>query len=151
MDDLDHIERRLRESLVPRGFTDRGVQELNALIDGLAGEEESTSSRRWIWVTGMAAAVVGAAGLAWNAMPARPVPLVVRTAPQPGIQLVSTSEGVVSAERAGDWLAEEDGSLLEGWHVRVVNEERFHDEATGQTVRVLHPRDEWVMMPVSTF
>ncbi len=149
MDEVDRIEQMLRESLVPRGFTDRGAREMDAMIDSLAGVEET---RRWPWwrISGMAAAVTGAAALAWHTLPEPDAPEVADRAVVPAMQLVSSSEGVVSAERDGEWL-DENGSLLQGWHVKVVNEERFHDEATGQTVRVLHPREEWVMLPVNTF
>ncbi|GAA5482865.1 hypothetical protein [Haloferula sargassicola] len=148
----DRIEQMLRESLVPRGFTDRGAREMNALIDGLAGLEAEAPGRPWGKISGIAATIMGAVAVGWLALPRPPAPRVV-AAPriEPAVQLVSSSEDVVSAERDGELLTDEDGSLFQGWHVKVVNEERFHDEESGETVRVLHPREEWVMMPVSTF
>ena len=161
MAELDQIEKRLRESLVPRGFTDRGVRDLEALIDDLAGvpaasADSAGAGRSTIMLAltrwgAVAAAITGAAILVWRNVPELPEPVATFQQVSPAVQLVSTSEGVVSAEREGDWLTDEDGSLLQGWHVQVVNEERFHDVETGETVRVLNPREELVMLPVSTF
>lgn len=67
------------------------------------------------------------------------------------VVLLEDVEGVVSAEANQSLVADADGSLHRAWHVQVLSEEHFHDEESGETVRVVHPRDEVVMMPVTSF
>ncbi len=67
------------------------------------------------------------------------------------VVLLEDMEGVVSAEENEALVTDADGTLHRAWHVQVVSEERFHDEQSGQEVRVVHPRDELVLMPVTSF
>jgi hypothetical protein len=67
------------------------------------------------------------------------------------ISLVSEEEGVVSAEVEDRLFSDGDGNLMRAWHVQVVNQERFHDPQTGHEVTLVRPRDEVVLMPVSSF
>lgn len=156
MDRPEDIERKLGE-LVPRGFSEAGLVSVCELVDQLA-EEAPTASRgrpRWGIAAGIAALLAGA--LAWTTSSAErdvaiaTVPEVPLVEELPEAELLAQLEGVVAVEEDGEFRTDADGSLHRAWHVRVVNEERFHDPETGSEVRVLRPRDELVLMPVSAF
>lgn len=156
MDDrLAQVERGL-ERLIPRGFSESGRASLDALIDELAAEvspqaPQAKWPQRVMW--GAAAAVTLAA--AWSVAVSggeKRGPAVTQLAEaelEP--ELMVESENVVAVEEDSAMLADDDGGLHRAWRVTVVNEERFHDPATGHDVRVVHPRDELVLMPVSAF
>jgi hypothetical protein len=149
----EEIERMLGERLIPRGFSERGRQAIEGLIDELAGESPSPAGRgRW-WGTGAAAAaVLAVAGWGWWSSPevTPAAPAVVGELVSP-LELLSESVGVVSAEPDLEFRSDAEGKLLEAWHVQVVSEERFRDTESGHVVTVRHPRDELVLMPVSNF
>ncbi|MCU0797955.1 MAG: hypothetical protein MUF31_18695 [Akkermansiaceae bacterium] len=154
METPESIESKLERMLIPRGFSERGMAECESLIDELAAESGVTGRdlRPWVWAGGLAAAVALAAGLAWQWQPATGLPLTdLAAADTEELSLVSETEGVVSAELAGERLSEADGSLLEPWQIQVVSEERFRDEQTGEEIRVWQPREELVLVPVSSF
>jgi len=156
METPESVEAKLSRMLIPRGFSGRGMAECELLIDQLAAESPSAKPDRrpWLWAGGLAASVALAIGLALglpdDAVP--PLALVDGAAAEiEELFLISESEGVVSAQVAGERLSEEDGSLLQPWQVQVVSEERFRDEQTGEEIRVWQPREEIVLVPVSTF
>ncbi|BCX46455.1 hypothetical protein HAHE_03630 [Haloferula helveola] len=151
METPEQIERALMERLVPRGFSDRGAASLDELIDELADETPAPGQRRTLW-WGAAAAVALTAGVSWGVWPRVPesVP-VVGMGGLAEVELLSESVGVVSTEADDRLLTDSDGSLLQAWNVTVVNEELFRDEQTGHEVRVIQPRDELVLIPVTAF
>ena len=156
MDDrLAQVERGL-ERLIPRGFSEPGQASLEGLIDDLAGAEAAENAvpfvRSGIFF-GAAAAISLAAGLAWwNAPEGSTAPGIARVDEAPmDPELMVEVENVVAVEEDAAMLADDDGGLHRAWRVTVVNEERFHDPATGHDVRVVHPRDELVLMPVTAF
>ena len=148
----EEIERALAERLIPRGFSEKGGREIEALIDELAGEEESgpVGARR-VWWWGAAAAAAMMASIVW--WPADPASRQVAGTTPPGddLELLSESIGVVAAEPDERLRSEVDGQLMQAWHLSVVSEERFLDAETGHEVRVVRPSDELVLVPVSTF
>lgn len=158
MEELEEIERRL-EGLVPRGFSESGLASVEAMFDKLAANEPPRRPAGWTWGLGAAAAVALAAGLGLTLRPAADPPAVTVAAPDAVAEvadgeepeLVSELEGVVAIEADDGMLTDADGSLHRAWHVRVVSEERFRDSESGQEVRVVAPRDELVLMPVSAF
>lgn len=151
MDTADSVEQAL-ERLMPRGMSAEGAKSLDELIDGLAAASPARPdwARIGVWSTGALAA-----GLAlwFGARQESPRPAVapIGSFEPPQVELVSELEGVVAVQPVGEVVAEADGTLHRGWRVQVVNEEYFHDEETGHEVRVVHPRDEIVMMPVTSF
>ncbi len=149
---VDEIERLLGERLIPRGFTDRGSEAMDALIDDLAAEEDSSGRRRWPWAA-VAAAVTGgiAAVICWPTGAPSDAPAVLAQAPDEAVELLSESVGVISAEADDELRSDDEGNLLRAWHLQVVSEERFRDAETGHEVRVVQPSDELVLVPVSTF
>jgi len=146
----ESIERRL-EQLVPSAFSERGMASIDEMLDELAGESKSAALvRRWWLAAGsLAAAVAMAAGLALA--PRGGEAADPRVAADEELELVSDFETVVAAEEDEALVAGSDGSLHRAWRVRVMSEETFHDPDTGQDVRIVQPRDELVLVPVSSF
>lgn len=146
----EEIEKVLAERLIPRGFSERGERELEALIDELAAEEGPP--RRNVWPIWGAAAVVAFAGsIAWWASPETRRDLMAFDPAVEELELISESIGVVTAEPDVELRSDDEGNLLRAWHLHVVSEERFRDAETGHEVRVVQPSDELVLLPVSTF
>ncbi|MEM1083839.1 MAG: hypothetical protein AAGI48_06925 [Verrucomicrobiota bacterium] len=155
METPESIERMLESRLVPGGMSEEGSAQLESLIDELAGESPS-SERRWLhYLLGGAAAALAMAASFWMLMPSGEVPPVAGVdelfSEVRDVVLLEDVEGVVSAEANQDLVSDPDGSLHRAWHVQVVSEEHFHDEKSGEVVRVVHPRDELVLMPVTSF
>ncbi len=154
MDRLELVERSL-ERLVPRGFSAEGEASLMGLIDELAGESsESAAAPRWGallgWTGGLAAALAVGAGLVFSG-DERIQPTPLTGVEDMGIELMAEAEGVVFAEPESDLRSDNDGDLHQAWHVQVVNEERIRDVRTGYEVRITRPRDELVLLPVTSF
>lgn len=155
MEAPEEIELRLQRALSPRGFSTEGMEAIEEMLDVLAVESDqraSFSGHRWAWLSGSVAAGVALAfGITW--MNSGVEPLVTDQFFQhiEPVSLVSEEEGVVSAEVESGLFSDRDGNLMRAWHVQVVNQERFHDPQTGHEVTVVRPRDEVVLMPVSSF
>jgi hypothetical protein len=159
METPESIERMLEKRLVPSAFSVEGSAALESLIDELAGEPSALvaqASVKWgRYLMGAAAAALVMFGLILMSIPSGEVPEMVGveelfSEPQ-GVVLLEDLEGVISAEENEKLVVDADGSLHRAWHVQVISEEIFHDEQSGQEVRVVHPRDELVLMPVTTF
>lgn len=153
MDTPEMIERSL-ERLVPRGFSREGEASLMELIDELAGEDSPERGPRWGallgWSGGLAAAFALGGGLIFAGNEeSGTVPLA--GVEDMGVELMAEAEGVVSAEPDSTLLVDPGGDLHQAWHVQVVNEERVRDLRTGYEVRITRPRDELVLLPVTSF
>ena len=154
METPESIEAKLGRLLIPRGFSDRGRDACDSLIDELAASapEARRDWRPFVWLGGLAAVLAMTFSLMVDFGASRPGVQAASGPDEPnGLALLSETEGVVSAEVAGERLSESDGSLFEPWQIRVVAEERFRDEETGEEIRVWQPREELVLVPVSTF
>jgi hypothetical protein len=155
METPESIERMLKKRLVPSAFSVKGSSALESLIDELAEESAPSSVKlgRYLSVAAAAAMVMFVGILISN--PSGEVPAVAGLedlfAEPQDVVLVEDVEGVISAEENEGLVADKDGSLHRAWHVQVVSEERFHDEKSGEEVRVVYPRDELVLMPVTSF
>lgn len=159
METPESIERLLEKRLVPSAFSVAGSAALESLIDELAGGSPvaaMTPNLKWgRYLIGAAAAAAVVFAVITISIPSSELPPVVGvdelfSVPH-DVVLLEDIEGVISAEENKDLVADADGSLHRAWHVQVVSEERFHDELSGHEVRVVHPRDELVLMPVTTF
>jgi hypothetical protein len=49
------------------------------------------------------------------------------------------------------WSETPDGSAMRTLRLRVVEESRLRDEETGIVMNISQPREEFLLMPVSTF
>lgn len=174
MESLEDIEKALAK-LVPSAISEKGQQDLEDLIDGLAaeaGEEPgivempqpvtSAPNRRvWSWTGGIAAAAAavvvaltlpqGSPDRDLQAVSFRGVtPVSNNPAPEDGVLLLGQVERVEAAEPE-DWVSEADGVTHRAWRLSVVNEERVQDVKTGYEVTVSRPREKVVLMPVTAF
>ncbi|MEP4078860.1 hypothetical protein [Haloferula sp.] len=155
METPESIERMLEKRLVPSAFSVEGSAALEELIDDLAEESPKAPLRWGRYLLGAVAAAVAMFAAIMVTIPSGEVTSVVGvdelfSEPQDVI-LLEDVEGVVSAQENEVLVADADGSLHRAWHVHVVSEERFHDEESGDEIRIVHPRDELVLMPVTTF
>jgi hypothetical protein len=153
MESPEDIEKALSR-LMPAAISEEGKRSLDELIDGLAATDKVVELPRksgWPWVGGIAAAAA-AVVIALNLPTADPVgPSVAEEAfEESGIVLLRQTERVENAEPEG-WLSETDGVAHRAWRVRVIDEDRVRDVKTGYEVTVSRPREEVILMPVTTF
>ena len=156
MESPEDIEKALSR-LMPAAISEEGKRSLDELIDGLATTEKVVELPRksgWPWAGGIAAAAA-AVVIALNlpaADPAGPVAALIaeESFEESGIVLLRQTERVEDAEPEG-WLSETDGVAHRAWRVRVIDEDRVRDVKTGYEVTVSRPREEVILMPVTTF
>jgi hypothetical protein len=67
-----------------------------------------------------------------------------------GLVLVGESDRIESMTDEG-WQEESDGSAMRTLRLNVVEENSLLDEETGIVMQVSEPREEILLMPVSTF
>jgi hypothetical protein len=148
----EKIEQALGSRLIPRGFRDAGRESVHAMLDELAAESPQPGRRiRQGLAWSAAAAVLALACLAWWPTGETAAPLADAVRPVDDVQLLSESVGVVAAEQDADWHTDAEGNFMQTWHLQVIDEQLFHDGETGHEVRVIHPRNEVVLLPISTF
>ena len=156
MESPEDIEKALGR-LLPSAISERGQRSLEELIDGLdAGDAvvEMPRKSRWPWLGGIGAAAA-AVVLAFN-FPAGNAPVsggteaFVPPTKQGGIVLLQQTERVEEAVPE-DWMSETNGVAHRAWRVRVVDEDRVQDVETGYEVLVSRPREEVILMPVTSF
>lgn len=143
--------------LMPPALSEGGHRSIEAMLDELAADVPAESSvsaprphRGW-WLGGIAAAGVAAAWL---------LPMVMRPAPNPvaatpkepaaNVVLVGQSGRIESMTDEG-WHEEADGSAMQALRLNVVEEESVLDEETGIIMQIREPREEILLMPVSSF
>lgn len=164
MDTPESIERALLR-LVPSALSEEGRSFLEETIDELAaasgpasrsyGEASAVAGVRKVllgwFALGMAASLALVIGLWQLGTGERSVGNDVLFVAGPAMVLIEESSKILSAEEKQGLLADSDGSIHRAWWVEVVNEERFLDPQTGSEVRVVEPRDEMILMPVTAF
>ena len=142
--------------LMPPGLSDGGQHDIEAMLDELAGEEISAApAAPKPWFRRAATAGIAAAGVAVACI----FPITHNTAPvaqntatqEPvGIVLVSESDRVESMTDEG-WQENADGSAMRAMRLSVVEENNLLDEETGIVMQITEPREEFLLVPVSTF
>lgn len=156
MESPEDIEKALSR-LMPAAISEEGKRSLDELIDGLAATEKVVELPRksgWPWA-GAIAAAAAAVVIALN-LPSTDSdvpgagPVVEESSEEEGIVLIRQTERVADAEPEG-WLSETDGVAHRAWRVRVIDEDRVRDVKTGYEVTVSRPREEVILMPVTSF
>jgi len=165
-DDFIALESKLRQSLMPVALSESATHEIHAIIDELAAVEARPEmagkldgkpwSPRWHAAAAAVAALLAVA--AWLASPGSETislsPKFDHTNPPETfdhtMQLVDESTHLAWFEDEG-WIEDPDGGALHAVRLRVVDEDRLLDEETGIIVHVSSPREEILLMPVSTF
>lgn len=145
--------------LMPVALSDEGQRGIEAMLDELAGTPAEIVPMRKPWfrrplAAGVAAAAVAAAALLPLITPRQSAaPLVaasVQDSREGGFVLVGESGSISSMSEEG-WQEDADGSAMRTLRLRVVEQNSLLDEETGIVMQVSEPRDEFLLMPVSTF
>ncbi len=144
--------------LMPPALSQDCQSEIEAALDELASFEKAP---RVLWRTvgvlgvGIAAAVAALVALfpiiheAPDAAVARIAP-AAPAAPQAGFVLVSESDRIESMTDEG-WQEDSDGAAMRTLRLSAVVENSVRDEESGMVVQISEPREEILLMPVSTF
>ncbi|MFD0894244.1 hypothetical protein KBB96_09535 [Luteolibacter ambystomatis] len=154
----DPIEAALAR-LMPTAMSVSGQRSIEDMLDALAADLPAAKVVPWYRrpVIGLSAAAAIAGILAIPAFlhtggPARTTAPHFAAAPDAdaGFQLLSEADRIESMSDEG-WIANPDGSIRQAVRVHTIGENTFKDRETGYTVRVSEPRDETLLMPVSSF
>ena len=153
MRDIDPIEAALAR-LMPVALSDSGERVIHETLDEMAAGlpvNRGQTQREWGIGLGIAAAAIVGAFAAWPSLqapaPAVAVPEEEITSP---IEWVSNSDRIESLQDEGR-ISGTDGDALQAVSVRVVAENTLRDRETGYTLRISEPREELVLMPVTSF
>ncbi len=156
--------------LVPVALSQGAQSEIEAIIDELAADAPRVERHAgrivsgWAWMAGrpawwrrtgmgigVAAALTGGIWLAGNGTPEKHRSVEVASVDfSDGVVLVGESDRVSSMMDIG-WSEDYDGAAMQTMHLSVVGENSFLDEETGIVMQVSEPREEFILMPVSTF
>ena len=161
---FSQIEDKLRRGLMPVALSEAATDSMHAMLDELAGDEPAAvesgrEASRAPWMAAAAAVAVLLAGSAWLGSPVLERMAFTSAAggpswTEPGdtfaMQLVDESTRLAWVEDEG-WLADPDGGALHAVRMGVIEENRLLDEETGIIVHVSSPREEMLLMPVTTF
>lgn len=152
----EEIEAGLQR-LMPRGLSLAAQESIEDVIDELTQDScEVPHPHRRSWgLAAVAIAMLGVTGIWWNgqrqgAMPA--IAAIEKTT------LPVTDDGSWLRERerlegthANEELVELDGTSHQAIRYDVVEERDWRDRKTGLVVKVREPREELVLLPVSSF
>ncbi len=157
-DDLNAFEAKLRSSLMPIAMSQPATASIHAMLDDLAGQDAAPHRRllnRWNAAAAVAALIAAATALLTPKI--SDLAFLVNSRdhgaldePAEGMHLVDESTRLSWFEDEG-WLDDPDGGTLRAVRMRVVEENRLLDAETGIIVHVTSPREEMLLMPVSTF
>lgn len=158
MHDIHPVETILAR-LMPSALSEGGRQEIEEMIDELSKSATVSSTgpvrgsllRLRIIGSGIAAAGVAAA-LVFPILnhPGHVIANTPLAQADPGFVLVGESDRVESMIDEG-WLEDSDGSTMQAMRINVVAENTLRDEKTGILMSISEPREELLLMPISTF
>jgi hypothetical protein len=136
--------------LMPPALSVSAHHDIEAMLDELAGSSSSSQSparsyRRWIIGGGLAACLAASFTVPRLVTPPSPA-----SAPAPDFLLVGESDRIESMTDEG-WREISDGSAMRAMRIRVIEENSLFDEETGIVMQVSQPREELLLMPISTF
>jgi len=143
--------------LMPPAMSAEAQRDIEAMLDELAVPEGNVvpvkSWYRWPLAGGIAAAGIAAALVLPLAVQRSSAPTPVAESASetpPGFVLVGGSDSIKSMTEEG-WQEDTDGSAMRTLRLSVVEENQLLDEETGIVMMVSEPREELLLMPVSTF
>lgn len=144
--------------LMPPAISQDCQYELEALIDDLAGPEPAMVISPVNWTLravlgGGIAAAIGALCAIFPFDEASPVARAVASVPadiDSGLVLVSESDRVESMTDEG-WSEDVYGSAMHAVRLNLVEENEIRDEESGMLVKISEPREEMLLMPISSF
>jgi len=153
MRDLDPIEAALAR-LMPVALSDSGERSIHETLDELAGDlpvDRWQIRRQWGIGLGIAAATVVGFFIAWPSLHApAPAALAMDQESISPVEWVANTDRIESLQDEGR-ISGADGDALQAVSVRVVAENTLRDRETGYTLNISEPREELVLMPVTSF
>jgi hypothetical protein len=153
MREIDPIEAALAR-LMPVALSDSGERLLHETLDELAADlpvNRWQTRRGWGIGLGIAATAILGGFVAWPSFraPARAVAALEEDMVSP-VEWVSNADRIESLQDEGR-ISGTDGDALQAVSVRVVAENTLRDRETGYTLCISEPREELVLMPVTSF
>jgi hypothetical protein len=153
MREIDPIEAALAR-LMPVALSDSGERAIHETLDELAADlpvNRGQTQRGWRIGLGIAAAAIVGAFVVWPSLqaPAPAVAVLEEEITSP-VEWVSNSDRIESLQDEGR-ISGTDGDALQAVSLRVVAENTLRDRETGYTLRISEPREELVLMPVTSF
>ena len=163
----DPIEAALNR-LIPVAFSDSGLRSLEDTLDELAASvpvsapipvsapapAARTPRLRFLIASGIAASIAALIPLLPGGHSNHsPVQLTFIPLPETdtsGLVLVSESERIESMTDEG-WVSDPDGTAMHAFRIRTVGENQIRDSETGIEFQITEPREEILLMPVSSF
>jgi hypothetical protein len=154
MREIDPIEAALAR-LMPVAMSDSGQQSIHETLDALAvgvpvGRWQ-TRHARGIGIGIAATALIGGF-VAWSSLRS-PVPATTAIDEVPTllpVEWVAKADRIESLQDEGR-ISGADGAALQAVSMRVVAENTLRDRETGYTFNISEPREELVLMPVTSF
>lgn len=143
--------------LMPPALSEAGQRNIEEMLDQLAIEAPpviagpAPKPRRFWWAGGIAAAgILGTWLLPFGSAP-RQIPVAAAPdAYQPEVVLIGESGRIESMTDEG-WQEDTDGAAMQATRLNVVEEDSVLDEETGIVMKIREPREEILLMPVSSF
>jgi len=144
--------------LMPPALSQDCQYELEAMIDDLAGPENVARISPVNWtvrsiIGGGIAAALGALCAVFPINESVPAGQSIASVPEDfssGLVLVSESDRVESMTDEG-WSEDLYGSAMHAVRLNVVEESQMRDEESGMLVKISQPREEVLLMPISSF
>lgn len=151
MRDVDPIEAALAR-LMPVALSEAGERSIHETLDELAGSlpaKRYSTGKGWTIGLGIAAAVAIAVFL--TTRPSLQAPAVASQEKfDSPVEWLANSDRVESLQDEGR-ISGVEGDALQAVSLRVIEENTLRDRETGYTFNISEPRDELVLMPVTSF
>ena len=165
----DSVEEMLTR-LMPHAMSQGGQASIEEMLDELMGPEEldevekpeqviasrsaeSGFSAKKLIPLGLAAALGALAVVNMNGTPEQPAVALVAEMPKTvpaGMVLVGEEDRVEGMTDDG-WISDPDGTTMQAVRMRVVQENTMLDKETGMVFQLTEPREELVLIPVTSF
>lgn len=144
--------------LMPTAISQDRQYEIEAMIDDLAGPGNvvEISSVNWTMRSIIGGGIAAAFGALCAVFPLNeskfgsPAVAALPAESPSRLVLVSESDRVESMTDEG-WREDAYGSAMHAVRLNVVEENQMRDEETGMVVRISEPREEFLLMPISSF
>jgi hypothetical protein len=146
--------------LMPPAMSQGAHQEIASMIEELAGPivelPSAPPAGNW-WIRsvvggGIAAALGGIVAI-FPLTPATPEPRLALNPPAhppSGLVLISGSDRVESITDEG-WQESQDGAAMRALRLNAVEERSVRDQESGIVVKISEPREEILLMPITSF
>ena len=162
----DSVEEMLTR-LMPHAMSKGGQVSIEEMLDELMGPEEldeleevtptkatgTGSPAKKLIPLGLAAALGALAVVHLNDTPEKPAVAVAHEMPSTvaaGMVLIGEEDRVEEMTDDG-WVSDPDGTTMQAVRMRVVQENTMRDEETGMVFQLTEPREEMVLIPVTSF